>query len=50
MRDTIKKRCGHLLFAEYGWPFAERQVGGDDDGSALIQMREQMENELSAIL
>ena len=49
MRDTIKKSRRHLFIAEHGWPFTECQVGGDDDRGALIEVREQMENELAAI-
>ena len=50
MRDTIEKRCRHLLVTEHGWPFTECQVGGDDDRGALIEVREQMKDELAAIL
>jgi hypothetical protein len=49
MCDTIKKRCRHFLVAKHSWPFTECQVGRDDDRGALIEMRKQMENKLSAI-
>ena len=42
MRQAIEQGGGHLGVAEYGWPFGEGQVGGDDDGGALIQAADQM--------
>ena len=45
------QQCGrHFLVAKDRWSFTEGQVGGDDDRGALIKMREQVENELAAIL
>ena len=29
--ETIKECCRHLWVAEDAWPFAEGEVGGDDD-------------------
>ena len=31
MGETVEQGCGHLGVAEDGWPFAEGEVGGDDD-------------------
>src|SRR5258707_763909 len=40
--------AGRLGVAEDARPVAEGQVGGDDDGSALVKPADQMEQELSA--
>lgn len=39
----IEQRGGHLVIPEHAGPFAEAQVGGDDDAGALVQFAEQME-------
>ena len=39
----IEQRGCHLGIAEHAGPFAEAQVGGDDDAGALVQLAEQME-------
>ena len=31
MGEAIEERCRHLWVAKDGWPFAEGEVGGDDD-------------------
>ena len=44
------EQCGcHLGVAEDGWPFAEGEIGGDDDRGALIEAADQVEEELAAI-
>jgi hypothetical protein len=30
------------------WPFAEGQIGGDEDGSALVELADEVEQELTA--
>jgi hypothetical protein len=35
--QAIKQRSGHLGVAKHAWPFAEGQVGGDDDRGALVE-------------
>ena len=46
--EPIEQRGGHLGVAEYGGPFAERQVGGDDDRGPFVEPADQVEQELSA--
>ena len=55
--SMISHRCvrrsnedgGHLGVAEHGAPFAEGQVGGDDQRDALVEFADQMEQERTAI-
>ena len=35
--ETIKQRGRHFRVAEDAWPFAEGEVGGDDDRGALVE-------------
>jgi hypothetical protein len=37
---TVEERCRHLGVAEHGSPFAEAQVGRDDDAGSLIELAE----------
>jgi hypothetical protein len=48
MREPIEQRGGHLGIAEDGRPFAEGEIGGDDDGCALIEAADEMEEQLAA--
>jgi hypothetical protein len=48
MRETIEKRGCHLRIAEDARPFAEGQIGGDDDGSALVEPTDEVEEKLAA--
>ena len=48
MGEVIEQRCGHLGVAEDGGPFAEAEVGGDDDAGALIELTQQMEQQCPA--
>lgn len=34
MGQPVEQRCGHLGIAEHARPFAEGEIGGDDDGGA----------------
>jgi len=36
-------RGGHLGVAEHGGPFSEGEIGGDDDGGALVEPADDME-------
>ena len=36
MGETIEQCCGHFGIAKDAGPFAEAQVGGDDDAGAFI--------------
>ena len=43
------EQCGrHLGVAKDAGPFAEGEVGGDNDGSALVEAADQVEEELAA--
>jgi len=44
--ETVEERCGHLGVPEDGGPFAEGEVGGDDDRGALVEAADQVEQEL----
>src|ERR1019366_5394317 len=46
--DAVEQRSGHLGIAEYGGPFAERQVGGDDHRGLLVELAHQVEQQLAA--
>ena len=46
--QAIEQRGGHLGVAEHARPFAEGQVGGDDDRGALVEPADEVEEELAA--
>ena len=48
VRQAIEKRGGHLCVAEHAGPFAKRQIGGDDDGCALVEPADEVEQQLTA--
>ncbi len=48
MGETIQQRGRHLGVAKDAWPFAERQIGGDDCRSAFIEPADEMEEQLPA--
>jgi len=48
MGEAVEERGGHLRVAEDAGPFAEGEVCGDDDGCALVETADQMEEELAA--
>ena len=48
MGEAVKQRRRHLGVAEHGSPFAEAQVGRDDDAGSLVELAEQMEEQRSA--
>ena len=48
MGEPIEERGGHLGIAEHAGPFAEAQVGGDDDAGALVEFAQQMEEQRPA--
>ena len=43
-----ERRRHHLRVAKDAWPFGEGEVGGDDDGRALVKTAHQMEEQLTA--
>jgi hypothetical protein len=48
--QPIEQCGGHLGVAEHTGPFAEGEIGGDDDGSALIEPANQVEEKLATRL
>ena len=48
MSEAIEQRRRHLGIAEHAGPFAEGEVGGDDDRGALVEPTDEVEQELSA--
>ncbi len=48
MGEAIEQCSGHLGVTEDARPFAEGEIGGDDDGRALVQTADQVEQELAA--
>ena len=41
------QRGGHLGIAEHGRPLPEREVGGDDQRSALVELADEVEQQLT---
>ena len=50
MGQTIEQCGRHLGVGEDGRPFAEGEIGGDDDRGALVEPADEMEQELAASL
>ena len=50
MGEAVEERGGHLRIAEHARPFAEGEVGRDDDRGALIETADQVEQQLPARL
>lgn len=48
MSETVEQRYRHLVVAEDSGPFAERQVGRDDDRGPFIEPADQVEEQLPA--
>ena len=48
MGKAIEQRGGHLGIAEHAGPFAEAEVGGDDNAGLLVELAEQMEQQRPA--
>ena len=48
MREPVEQGCGHLGIAEHVCPFAEAEVGGDDDAGALVEFAQQVEQQCAA--
>ena len=46
--EAIEQRGGHLGVAEHARPFAEGEIGGDDDRGAFVEPADEMEEELAA--
>jgi len=50
VRETVEQRGGHLGIAKNGRPFAEGEIGRDDDRGALVEAADQVEQQLAARL
>ena len=48
MGETVEESCRHLGVAEDGGPFAEAEIGGDDDAGPLVELAEEMEQQSAA--
>ena len=48
MRQSVEQCRGHLGIAEDGRPFAEGEIGGDDDRGAFVEPADEVEQELAA--
>ena len=46
--EPIEQRAGQALGPEHAGPFVERQIGGDNDGAALVTLAEDLEQQLRA--
>jgi len=46
--ETIEQRRGHFGVSEDARPFAEGEIGGDDDRGSFVQPADEMEEELAA--
>jgi len=46
--ETIEQRRRHLRIAEHARPFAESEVGGDDNRCPLVKTADQVEQQLPA--
>ena len=45
---TVEQGGGHLCITEDGGPFAEAEVGGDDDAGAFVKLAHKMEEQGTA--
>ena len=48
MGESVEQRRRHLRIAEDSGPFAEAQIGRDDDAGALVELAQQMEQHRAA--
>src|SRR5690606_31671170 len=48
MSEAVEQSGGHLGVAEHAGPFAEAEVGGNDDAGLLVELAEQMEQQRPA--
>jgi hypothetical protein len=48
--EAIEQGLGHLGVAEDRWPFAEGEVGGDDNGRAFVKLADKVEQQLATSL
>jgi len=43
MGEAIEQCSGHFRITEHAGPFAEAEVGGDDDAGAFIELTQEVE-------
>lgn len=48
VRESIEQRGGHLGIAEHLGPFAEAEIGGNDDAGALVALAQEVEQQRTA--
>ena len=48
MGEAVEQRGRHLWIAEHARPFAEGEIGGDEDRSSLVEPADEMEQQLAA--
>ena len=48
MGEEIEQRRGHLGIAKDAGPFAEAEIGGDDDAGMLVEPAQQVEEQGAA--
>src|SRR5271168_2883224 len=48
VREAVEQRGGHLGITKNGRPFAEGEIGRDDDRGALVEAADQVEQQLAA--
>jgi len=46
--QAVEQCGGHLGIAEHTGPFAEAEIGGDDDAGALVKFAQQVEEQCAA--
>ena len=46
--ETIEESGRHFGVCEDAWPFAEGEIGGDDDRGALVEPADEIEQQLTA--
>ena len=46
--QAVEERRGHLGVAKDRGPFAEAEVGGDDDAGAFVELAQEMEEQSAA--
>src|SRR5271154_2297147 len=46
--ETVEQRGRHLRVAEHGGPFAEAEIGRDDDAGSLVELAQEMEEQGAA--
>ena len=50
MGQPIEQRSSHLGVTKHAGPLAEGEIGGDDDGGALVEPADKVEQKLTARL